>query len=697
MTTYNTGNPVGSTDARDLYDNAQALDEAVNSTGSTYTDRRGVSRKTLKWMETAATGVPAVQAAMTAEAAAAAALIGSGVYSDEATGRAAVADGAYFKVIGSGEVAAYEYQRTNSTTSVLKATYPAVSYVNRLRSDANAYTDSAIKYVGLSNTGGFVTVILNNESWVTLPVIVDEAGKMVMGFDELGRVVAKLHPQALWDLGLQVSERQYVGAEGYTFAIIDEGNRVAFALDEAGNQTTGNAAEIRNSIYPIEGQYAFAVLDESNRMALAVDVDGNVVGVQDVIQDPPLADTKKHAMTFTRTDYNGMILSGQSLSVGWDFSYSGVLSSTQPYNNKMLGNVIETNTSATALSPLVEAVSGARAETIASGAANQASLLLNQTLKPWESYRWDYIATANGVGGASINVLGQGSDAWSYGLAGVTKAKQLATAGGQSYAFRALCWLQGETDTPSMPTAEYKGKLLAIKNNWNTDVKAITGQTDDIPMFTYQVMCHAAEGQWNTAGGPVTPTAGLAHYQLARENSQVFLVAPIYFVPYGDGIHLTNHGYRWLGHYYGKAFHRVFVERRPWVPLWPISVKKSGEKSVDVQFHVPYPPLVFDTDLVALNKNFGFDVVTSGGVDKPIASVIKVEWDTIRITCEGTVAAGDLVRYAVKAYEKGIGANNGPRGNLRDSDPAIAQNNGADGKPYPLFNWCVMFSEPVTA
>ena len=41
MTTYNTGNPIGSTDARDLYDNAQAFDEAVNSTGLTYTDRKG--------------------------------------------------------------------------------------------------------------------------------------------------------------------------------------------------------------------------------------------------------------------------------------------------------------------------------------------------------------------------------------------------------------------------------------------------------------------------------------------------------------------------------------------------------------------------------------------------------------------------------------------------------------------------------
>lgn len=51
MTTYNTGNPIGSTAPQDLYDNAQALDEAVNSAGHTFTDRLGQTRKTYKGIE----------------------------------------------------------------------------------------------------------------------------------------------------------------------------------------------------------------------------------------------------------------------------------------------------------------------------------------------------------------------------------------------------------------------------------------------------------------------------------------------------------------------------------------------------------------------------------------------------------------------------------------------------------------------
>lgn len=51
MTTYNTGNPVGSTDARDLYDNSQALDQLINGSG-TYSNRLGVQRRTLAKLET---------------------------------------------------------------------------------------------------------------------------------------------------------------------------------------------------------------------------------------------------------------------------------------------------------------------------------------------------------------------------------------------------------------------------------------------------------------------------------------------------------------------------------------------------------------------------------------------------------------------------------------------------------------------
>lgn len=46
--TFNTGNPIGSTDARDLSDNSENLDLAVNSLSQTFVDRLGVTRDTLE-------------------------------------------------------------------------------------------------------------------------------------------------------------------------------------------------------------------------------------------------------------------------------------------------------------------------------------------------------------------------------------------------------------------------------------------------------------------------------------------------------------------------------------------------------------------------------------------------------------------------------------------------------------------------
>ncbi|WP_442486789.1 tail fiber domain-containing protein [Halomonas litopenaei] len=52
MTTFNTGNPVGSVDPRDLYDNAENLDNLVNHpTKTEFQDRLGVPRKTWHGME----------------------------------------------------------------------------------------------------------------------------------------------------------------------------------------------------------------------------------------------------------------------------------------------------------------------------------------------------------------------------------------------------------------------------------------------------------------------------------------------------------------------------------------------------------------------------------------------------------------------------------------------------------------------
>lgn len=116
--TYNTGNPIGSNDPRDLADNAQALDRAINDPALSFTDRLGQQRMTLSGMEQAASGNTAIQATIEAKAAQVAAelardaaFIQAGVYDTTTAGLAAVPFNSYFKVIGSDAVAVNEYKK----------------------------------------------------------------------------------------------------------------------------------------------------------------------------------------------------------------------------------------------------------------------------------------------------------------------------------------------------------------------------------------------------------------------------------------------------------------------------------------------------------------------------------------------------------------------------------------------------------
>ncbi|MCF6763944.1 hypothetical protein L3X21_24470, partial [Pseudomonas fragi] len=108
----NTGNPIGSTAAKDLSDNAESLDKFANGTDYEYADRLGRSRKSLKWIEDAALAIPAIDAAMRseqqaeraiiakseAEAARDAAQLSSGVYGDTDEGLVKTPVGSFFSV-----------------------------------------------------------------------------------------------------------------------------------------------------------------------------------------------------------------------------------------------------------------------------------------------------------------------------------------------------------------------------------------------------------------------------------------------------------------------------------------------------------------------------------------------------------------------------------------------------------------------
>ena len=380
----------------------------------------------------------------------------------------------------------------------------------------------------------------------------------------------------------------------------------------------------------------------------------------------------------TEVDYVNQILStGQSLSVG--VASSPALSTTQPYSNLMLSGGNGGLGTGSTFIPLVEA----SVETMGSSMAN--TITANDT-----GNNFDVAVSLHGVSGYTYSQLKKGTGPYNTGMTQVTNAKTAATGLGRVSRVIGVTTIHGETDNyNNVSGATYQGYLEEWQSDYETDVKAITGQSSDVPLFLCQ-MSSFMSSYANDA------TSEIPIYQLkaAEDNpGDIVLVAPKYFFNYSDRHHLTAASSRWLGEYYGKVIKKVSVDHEAWRPLSPDTVVRSAN-IIYANFHVPAGQLAFDTTLVSARTNYGFeyyDTTTSA----TISSVEILDTDTVKITLSGTpTGANQRLRYA---YTGVPGTNTGAQnagsaaGNLRDTDP------------YPslygntLYNWAVHFDAAITA
>ncbi len=378
----------------------------------------------------------------------------------------------------------------------------------------------------------------------------------------------------------------------------------------------------------------------------------------------------------TEIDYINQILStGQSLSVG--VASSPALTTTQPYSNLMLSGGVGGLGAGGSFIPLVE--SGV--ETISSSMAN--TITANDT-----GNDFDVAVSLHGVSGYTYSQLKKGTGPFSTGMTQVTNAKSAAIALGRTSRVIGVTTIHGETDNYNgVSGATYQGYLEEWQNDYDTDVKAITGQSNEVILFLDQ-MSSFMSSYANDA------TSEIPIYQLyaAEENpSEIVLVAPKYFFNYSDRHHLTGASTRWLGEYYGKVIKKVVLDHETWRPLSPDLATRSGN-IIDVDFHVPAGVLAFDTTLVSSRTNKGFEYYDSTS-SATISNVEILDSDTVRVTLSGVpTGANQRIRYA---YTGTPGTNTGAQnagsaaGNLRDTDPYTSLYGNT------LYNWAVHFDEPI--
>src|SRR5205085_750635 len=122
-----------------------------------------------------------------------------------------------------------------------------------------------------------------------------------------------------------------------------------------------------------------------------------------------------------------------------------------------------------------------------------------------------------------------------------------------TYVVRAVTNVHGESDHVAV-NASYQANLLEWQNDYETDVKAITGQAEGIPMLQTQMSSWTKYGQATS----IIPAQQLGAHIAAP--GKVILVGPKYHLAYAaDGVHLTAKGYQHMGEDYAKVYRRVIL------------------------------------------------------------------------------------------------------------------------------------------
>ena len=406
-------------------------------------------------------------------------------------------------------------------------------------------------------------------------------------------------------------------------------------------------------------------------------------------------------------DWTGILGTGQSLSVGEQGK--PVLSTNQPYHNLKLSTddlhwPVDPNAPELKMVPLIEPIGriaprypsswpdNIAGETPHSAMANELTALV------MAASGQDYVTVHSAVGenGQGMkflkkNAIVVGTNGHSYegALIETTAITRLAKAAGKTYGVGAITVTHGESDAGN---TNYENELHQLWADYNTDLPAITGQSQKILLIVSQqnsVNDHSpsTQAQWK---------AGVDH------PDEIVCSGPKYQYPYAEGIHLTTVGYQELGEKFAEIYYQRVLLGNAWQPLEPLGVKRNGAV-LTVHFHVPTAPLVWDTELQTphgTNDDWkagkGFEVLTASGTKITITSV-EIAGNDVVITCAADPGAGARVGYASTAEPVIPGQKRAPMmatpyrgtfrwGLLKDSD---AFEGSVTKKAQP--NFCVAF------
>jgi len=345
--------------------------------------------------------------------------------------------------------------------------------------------------------------------------------------------------------------------------------------------------------------------------------------------------------------------------------------------------------------------------------------------------KFKIMSCLGGAGGTSVAELSKGTRYYEELMQCIKQAKSNCDKAGLSMCVPCFTWTQGEEDMRAGGTPEnygygvydpftYKDRLIKLIEDFNEDVKEITGQTCDVVCISDQLASHTTFCRY--------PRIALQIGELAQDYDKMVLAKVMYDLDYvreRDSVkccevHAYARSYRNIGNMYGVAAFYVSVLNKKYECCRPLEYH-IRDNIVQIRFETPFKPLVLDTELVRQQPdgNFGFQVYQveelpgeNGRIAKAVTQITKVqlcEDDMVEVVLDRKPCKGERLTYGVNGdYWQNIGGIRivltggegedhctkagrlyGSRGCLRDSQPI--QNNNQGAVFTRLYNWCTIF------
>ncbi|HBZ2629493.1 TPA: sialate O-acetylesterase [Klebsiella pneumoniae] len=523
-------------------------------------------------------------------------------------------------------------------------------------------------------------------------IALDQTGKPVLS---LGRLSLSRNSGSVFDI---------TDADGFTVSVDDLTNRV-FQIEQGkfvyAGQELQRSPENLFEITDVDG-FSFAVDNLIERVA-NLEKNNRIVNSDLVARLESLAQSLRSSLSFPvsapvallKTGVNIYIFFGQSLAIG-DEAFTTVTRQPSQLGNVMLGLCVRgqyyDRTSDSTFGvvggenkyyPLQEkrqngadiitdpAVSTRLGETVASGFAETLKTLHNRSLGVINDEQTIIACSVTGAVGTSLSTLLKGATSTPYYQRLIScvqgHMEAAAAAGHTDVRVAGLVFLQGENDYGGTARESYLQMLNQLIDDFNADVKAITGQTDNPGFYLYQTGgTYVSQAKGNTL--PVD----MAQLDITSR-PDAFMVAPMF--PYPQAVaaktHKSANAYRWWGCAAANAVHHIYKEMNH-SPFRMVKAVYDGTR-IYVPFMVPCPPLAIQPFYVVstptVKSDWGFTVIDSAGTLSGAAlSVEIVSPSVVCITPSRPLSGGIRINLGDQLHGGGH--------NIADSSPQQA-----------IFNW----------